>query len=179
MRAGGWAPRVAGVGGVPGVAIGLADSDVPDMGVVLPHVGRVRRGFTLAEALIASAVLAVIVIAVAASVSTSQKLAWESRKRMLATFAADGLLSELMTLDYYDIRSRDGQEEAIGSLETIDGVAYPEAYWALGRSLTVEDTTVVEGGSAIAIAGIEVRVAVFDEQRELSVLTAFVAEPVE
>ncbi|MCA9294790.1 MAG: prepilin-type N-terminal cleavage/methylation domain-containing protein [Phycisphaerales bacterium] len=152
------------------------------MGTVSIHPGGARglaRGFTLAEALIASAVLAVIVVAVAASVSTAQKVAWESRKRMLATFAADGMLSELMTLGYYDLRDRDGQTDAIGSMETMDGVVYPKAFWALGRSVSVTDTSVTEPGSGTVVDGVDVRVAVYDEHKDLSVLTVFVAEPAE
>ena len=138
-----------------------------------------RHGFTLAEALIASSVLAVIVIAVAASISTAQKVAWESRKRMLATFAADGLLSELMTLDYYTIRKHNGEHEDLGTMQTLDGVTYPKTFWALGREVTVTDTSLIEGGTGLEISGIEVRVAVFDEDRDLSVLTSFVPEPAE
>ncbi len=125
----------------------------------------------------ASSVLLVIVLAVAASVSSAQKVAWESRKRMLATFAADGMLAELMTLDYFDIRDHDGDEEDIGEMETIDGEDYPDTFWALGRDITVTDTTVTDVDTGIIVAGIDVRVAVFDQTKDLSILTAFVAEP--
>jgi len=134
-------------------------------------------GFTLIEALVASTVLGVVVLAVLSSVSTAHTMSFEGQKRVLAAMAADDLLLELSTLAYADLLTRDEMEQAIGSMATLDGEAYPDTFWAIGRSVAVVETTVTEETLGVSVRGALVTVTAHDEHGALVTLQAFVPEP--
>jgi len=135
------------------------------------------RAFTLLEALFASTVLSIVVLAVISALSASQMHSFEGQKMILAAIAADDLLSELMTLEYEDLRARDGQNEAIGELETVDGIEYPETFWPVGRQTIVQEETQVIESLSIEVTGLRVTVTVHDDARTLAQIETFVAEP--
>lgn len=136
-----------------------------------------RRGFTLIEALVASTLLGIIVLAVMSAVAASQKLAFEGQKQILAAMAADDLMAELTSLAYDDLRLRDGLVQPIGELQTIDGDAYPGLYWALGRSVEVQHTTLTHQETQASVRGVRIRVRAFDDRRDVVVVEMFVPEP--
>ena len=136
-----------------------------------------RGGFTLIEAMLAAAVLGVTMLAVATALSASQNLAFEGQKRVLAAMAADDLMSELVTLDYDTLRARDGESQPIGAIATVDGVAYPESYWFLGRDVTVTPTDILDEGSGMSVSGVLVRVDALDAGATLASVETFVPEP--
>lgn len=138
---------------------------------------RGRCGFTLIEALVASTVLGVVVLAVLSSVSAAHTMSFEGQKRVLAAMAADDLLLELSTLEYADLLLRDGTEQSVGAMSTLDGEAYPDTFWAIGRSVTVVETTVQEEALGVSIRGALVTVTAQDENAVLVTLQAFIPEP--
>lgn len=140
--------------------------------------GRRRRAFTLAESLMASAVLMIVVLALASALASAQKVAFEGRKHLMAAMAADDLMSELMTLSYDDLVAQDGREEAIGSIASLDGSPYPGTYWALGRRVSMKVLNKVDKGTGTSVPGVEVSVEAFDEFITIVQYTNFVAEPV-
>lgn len=140
---------------------------------------RAGGGYTLLEALFASTILSMVVLAVVSAMSASHMQSFEGQKSILSAIAADNLLSEVITLDYEDIRARDGQREEIGELVTVDGVAYPSPFWALGREMTVEEEIRLVEDLSVEITGLRVEVRVFDEARTLAQIETFVPEPVE
>lgn len=137
------------------------------------------RGFTLLEALIASAVLAITVLALGAAVSAAQMLSLESRKAVLGSMVCGDYMSELMTLSYDDIETRSGEITPVGELTTIDGVAYPETYWALGRGVNVQEELMTIDGLGVTVRGLAIEVTAFDEQRVVATAQAFLPEPIE
>jgi hypothetical protein len=137
------------------------------------------RGYTLLEALFASTILSMVVLAVVSALSASQMQSFEGQKSILAAIAADNLLSELITLPYEDIRARDGQREDIGELVTVDGVEYPRTFWPLGREVTAEEEIRLVEDLSVEIVGLRVEVRVFDDARTLATIETFVPEPVE
>ncbi len=136
-----------------------------------------RRAFSLIEALVASTLLGMIVLAVISAVTSAQSLSFEGQKQILAAMAADDYMTELMTLDYEDRALLNGSEQPVGEMETLDAAPYPDTVWALGRRVGVTEVTIVEPGLGIEVTGQRVVVEAFDEFRALATLETFVPEP--
>jgi len=139
--------------------------------------GTVRRAFTLLEALFASTILSLVVLAVISALSAAQMQSFEGQKTILAAIAANNHLAELVTLDYADLRAKDGQVEVPGELMSIDGVAYPSPFWALGRDVLVVETVQTIAELSTEITGLRVVVRVNDDARVLAEIQTFVPEP--
>lgn len=138
-----------------------------------------RRAFTLLEAVIASAVLAITVLAIGSSISAAQMSSFEGRKAVQGAMIASDYMAELMTLPYDQIESRSGETVQVGELTTLDGVAYPETYWSLGRSMTAQEELMALNDFGVTIRGLRVEVLVFDERRVVATAETFLPEPVE
>lgn len=136
-----------------------------------------RRGFTLMEALLASTVLATLVLAVAAGMGASQKVAFEGQKRMLASIAANDLMSELSTVSYQELFSYNGLSQPVGSMETLDGAGYPQTFWSLGREVSVEHTTMADDDLDVPVPGAMVTVRVLDATAVVAEVSLFVSDP--
>ena len=135
-----------------------------------------RRGLTLLEALIASTVLSIVVLAMASAMGAAQKVSFEGQKRMLAAMAVDDMMNELMTLSYAELLTKGGTFQPVGEMETLDGLAYPESYWTIGREVEVRSVLLNEPDLGVNIAGLEVTVRAFDEGADLAEVRMFVAE---
>lgn len=138
---------------------------------------RHRGGFTLLEALVASVILGASVLAVVSAMSTAQKLAMEGQKRVLGAMAANDLLIEVATLDYSVLRAHAPINSAAGQMESLDGTDYPASFWAVGRTMTVQETTVTDSKSGAVVRGVKVIVSAIDEDKTLCAIEAFFAEP--
>ncbi|TVQ29963.1 MAG: hypothetical protein EA376_14365 [Phycisphaeraceae bacterium] len=140
--------------------------------------GRHRRsGFTLLEALIASVVLATIVLAVGSSLSAARQHSMEAEKLILATICADDLLSELASLPYDELITVADIEESEGSMTTLDGAAYPSSFWQIGRSARVREDVVADAALDVAIRGRRITVTAYNEHRVLAQVETFIPEP--
>ncbi len=122
-------------------------------------------------------VLAVVVLAVSAALTASQGVAFEGQKRILAAIAADDLMSELLTLEYDDLRARDGNSQPIGAMTTLDNEQYPDTFWALGRSVVVQTVSLYDETLDVSVDGVMVTVSVIDEGAVLAQAEVFVPEP--
>lgn len=138
-----------------------------------------RTAFSLLEAMMSCAVLAMSVVALSAAISAGQKASFESQKAVLAAMTADDLLSEISALEYEGLSELHGRTEAVGEMESLGGAPYPVLYWSLGRRVEVEDTKIVDEGLGVIVAGREVTVTVFDASRDVASVALFVPEPAE
>ncbi len=139
-----------------------------------------RRGFTLIEAVMASGILFLIVVAVTSAVTSGQHHAYEARNRIAATLAAEDLMGRLAAVDYEDLRVWDGNVETAGTLTDAAGALLPPSMNQGGRSVSVEDTLLEVTELGIRLRGRLVAVQVFDaDGRTLSELSRFVPEPQE
>jgi hypothetical protein len=64
---------------------------------------RVRQGFTLMEALIASAILFAGVLAVISAITSGQQKAFEAEQQVMATLAAEELMGAIIVDNYLDL----------------------------------------------------------------------------
>lgn len=96
---------------------------------------------------------------------------------MLASIAANDLMSELSTLAYADLFGHDNEVQAVGEMATLDGAAYPQTFWALGREVDVEHTTMTDSDLGAPVVGAMVTVRVVDTSAVLAEISMFVAEP--
>ena len=135
------------------------------------------RGYTLLESLVATALLGVIVLAVISSVNASQQVSFEGQKQVLASMCASDLMAELMTLDYQTLKATDGLSQPIGALTSLDGQAYPPAYWPLGRSAQITEEIVNQQQLGVNVRGLRVVVSATDSHGELARFETFVPEP--
>ncbi len=125
----------------------------------------------------ASAVLGLIMLAVATAIGAAQKMAFESQKRLLASIAADDLMSEISTLAYDDLGALNGTTNEIGGMKTLDLEAYPETFWALGRRIDVLPETLMDEASGVSVEGSMITVSCFDEFTDLAIFALFVPDP--
>lgn len=136
-----------------------------------------RRAFTLIEGLLASATLAMLVLAVAAAVSSAQSSTMAGQKRIMATIVADDLVNELTSLKYKDLDPWDGVQQKVGALKTIDKGVYPKSYGWLGRRVSVTKESITEAGLAVTVVGKRIVVTAFDDRRDLASVEVFIPEP--
>ncbi len=137
-----------------------------------------RAGFSLLESLLAVTVLGIVVIAVISAISTSTKLAEEGRKAMLGSMAVDDFLLELITLPYDDLKLKNNTNQLVGEMTTLDGALYPDTYWAVGRTVSITESTISDG--PINIRGLTVVVTAVDDLNvTLAQAETFVPEPTE
>jgi prepilin-type N-terminal cleavage/methylation domain-containing protein len=155
----------------------IAQPDSWQAGVAVRR-GRTVRGFTLLESLIALTILTATVLAVGSAISASSQQSIEGQKQILAAMAADDLLAEMCSLPYAELVLHHGLDQGIGVMETLDGLnPYPDTYWLVGRTMSVVETDMTTGDLGVKVRGMLITVSAYDENRTLSQIQAFVAEP--
>ena len=75
-----------------------------------PHLRALLRprGFTLMEAMMASAILASAVVSVTWAITAGQQQAFEARRSISATLLAEKVMGELLAVDYDDLALQAG-----------------------------------------------------------------------
>lgn len=139
--------------------------------------GRPRRAFTLLEALIASGVLAMSVLALSSALGAGQKNSIEAQKMILGAIAASDLMSELSSVPYANLSTYNGRNEAVGAMTTLDSGAYPSTYWMIGRRTAVSAETITEGSLSVVIKGLRIVVTATDGTRDVAAARVFIPEP--
>jgi len=104
-------------------------------------------------------------------------LALEGQKRVLGAMACNDLLIEAATIPYASLRTHPGLSQGVGLMQTLDGAPYPDSFWAVGRTMTVAETTITDSKSGAVIKGVKVTVSAVDEESALCSIEAFFAEP--
>ena len=136
-----------------------------------------RSGFSLIEALIALAILALVFTSIASAIGAGTATAGETRTRVVATLSADELLAEVLSSDWGELIQWHGFKEDVGEGRAPDGRLEP-ARKSLARTVEVLDRSRTLEPVGIEVAGLLVVVEVRDEnERLLSRLERFVPVP--
>ena len=139
---------------------------------------RHRYGFTLLEAMMASAILLVAVFGVMAAITSGQQHAYEAQQRVCATFAAEALLERIVSESYDALPGWNGHVEPVGSMVDHDGQPLPETFIMLGRDVQVTTSLETIPDLGIQILGRTVAVRAFNPNgRVMADLRQFVPEP--
>jgi hypothetical protein len=104
---------------------------------------RVRRGFTLMESLIASAILFAGVLAVISAIMAGQRKAFEAERQVMATLAAEELMGEIIADEYLDLAATWGGLKPAGDFQAWVAVGEVEEDLPdLGVLVTGQEVTV-------------------------------------
>jgi prepilin-type N-terminal cleavage/methylation domain-containing protein len=122
---------------------------------------RPRRGLTLIESVIATAVLAVAITAVYGALAAGTVQAAQSAEDLAATVAVEDLLNRILADDPDRLDDWDGYSETLGNLVDADGTPLAGGVGRVGRRATVERLDrELEGGPRIR--GWNIRVEAID-----------------
>ncbi len=137
-------------------------------------------GFTLLEALCATAILAGVVLSVLAAVTAGQQNAFEAQERIAGSLAAEELLGRLVAMPYDDLVSWQGYREEPGSMTTGAGAAMDGAFASVGRKVSITTSLELMPDVNVRVRGRTVQVEAFDRNdRVLADLRVFIPEPQE
>ena len=146
-----------------------------------PHVNMNRmgrRGFTLLESMIASTILAGIVLVITSVISAGQQQALEAQLRITATIAAERLMHGMGTIEYEQLQSWNGYIQDVGQMADQEGALLPPMFSNLGRRVQVSQETESIDQLGLSIMGRNLRVEVFDRDgRVMADLARFIPEP--
>lgn len=136
-----------------------------------------RRGLTLLEALIASVILTGMVIATSSALSSSQQHGQFAEDQVQGALAAEARLAEILADDYANYLGYDGATELAGAMVTAQAVAYPDAFYRIGRRVTARSET-YSFGELGDVTGVEITVTAFDlEGTDVFTISRFEPEP--
>ncbi len=139
---------------------------------------RLRHGFTLLEAMMASAILLAAVVGVMGAITSGQQHAYEAQQRVLASLAAEALLERIVSEGYDALPGWNGHVEPVGSMVDHDGQPLPESFIMLGRDVEVTTSLETSPDLGIQIRGQTVGVRALNPNgRVMADLRQFIPEP--
>ena len=157
-----------------------------------------RRGFTLAEVLIASAILSFVTLGIVQAVTAGQSQTLDALKRSRAQALAEVLLEEILAKPYADpegattfgpdtgesgrtdfdnIDDYHGYLESAGAIANHAGTVYPNDYQSLERSVSVVAVTNSVTDLGGDHTGVQVTVSVNEPGGRVWSVERFVPEP--
>ncbi len=137
----------------------------------------VRRGLTLIESIVASAILAVAITAVFSAVASGRAHAEVAADELATTVAAEDLLARVLRSDPDRIDDWDGHEEIPGALVDAEGIMLAPAMQRVGRRVRIErrDREIFE---KIRIPGRTIVVEVIDDRgRTTGSISRWIPDP--
>lgn len=147
---------------------------------VIAHRTGMRRGLTLMEALMASGILLMVVVAVTSAITAGQQQSYEAQQRIAASLAVDDLTGRLAIADYSTLPTFHNYTEAVGGMLDMNGQPMPELFATIGRKVTVKTSLRELNDINVKVRGRDVRVQAFDKTgRVLADVSTFVPEPAE
>jgi len=160
---------------------------------------RRKRGISLIEVLIASAVLAFAVVAICQAVVAGQMQTYEALHQLRGMALAEALVEEIQALPYDDPEAApdagpdagetgrdlfdnsddfEGFAETAGNVVDADGTSYGDAFAPFSRGVTASYGTVTVNDLSGPVTGLTVAVTVTDDRGMTWTATRFIPEPV-
>lgn len=137
-----------------------------------------RKGIALLEVMIAVGLLTFAVAAITSAIVTGQQQSLEARTTIVASIAAESLLSQLSQEPWETIDSWHGYTEDAGSIADPTGIPIGGDWNAIGRRVSIAETDVFIEPLQVYIVGRTVTVTTFAKDgRELASLQRFIPEP--
>ena len=137
-----------------------------------------RRGIALLEVMIAVGILTFAVTAITSAIVAGQQQSLEAREKIVASVAAESLLSRITQVPWETIDSWDGYTEDVGTITDPTGVAVGGDWDRIGRIVTVIAGEVQITPIEVFIVGRIITVSSFTKDgRTLATIERFVPEP--
>ena len=137
-----------------------------------------HRGIALLEVMIAVGILTFAVTAITSAIVAGQQQSLEAREKIVASVAAESLLSRITQVPWETIDSWDGYTEDVGTITDPTGVAVGGDWDRIGRIVTVIAGEVQITPIEVFIVGRIITVSSFTKDgRTLATIERFVPEP--
>ena len=137
-----------------------------------------RRGVALLEVMIAVGILTFAVAAISSAIVAGQQQSLAARTTIVASVAAESLLSQLSQEPWETIDSWHGYTEEVGTITDPTGIPIGGDWDSIGRRVSVVETDMFIEPLQVFIVGRTVTVTSFAKDgRELSSLQRFISEP--
>ena len=137
-----------------------------------------RKGIALLEVMIAVGLLTLAISSITQAIVAAQQQNLEVRERIVATIAAESLLSQIGESKWEKLDTWHGFSEEVGTLTDPTGLALEGDWNKVGRQVTITPTEIFIDELQIYITGKTINViAVTKNGRELANLERFIAEP--
>jgi hypothetical protein len=141
-------------------------------------IKRSRQGIALLEVMIAVGLLTLAVSSITQAIVAAQQQNLEVRQRIVASIAAESLLSQIGEESWENLSTWDGYREEVGTLTDPTGIALEGDWKQVGREVTITPTEIFIDELQIFITGKTINVITFTNNgRELVNLERFIAEP--
>lgn len=136
------------------------------------------RAFTLLEALMASAILFAVVMAVTSAVTAGQQHAYDAHQRIAGALAAEALIGRITVGNYDSLLAWNGYTEPVGAMSDAAGDSLPGTFRMVGRSVRVTTTMQTIDSLGVNVRGRTIHVEAFNaKNRILAEITMFFPEP--
>ncbi len=137
-----------------------------------------RRGIALLEVMIAVGLLVFAVVAIGSAIIAGQQQSLHARTTIVASVAAESLLSQLSQEPWETINSWHGYKEEVGTIVDPTGISIGGDWDSIGRQVSIVETDMFIEPLQVFIVGRTVTVTTFDiGGRELTSLQRFIPEP--
>ncbi len=137
-----------------------------------------RRGLALLEVMIAVGILTFSVAAISSAIVAGQMQSVEARKTIVASVAAESLLSTLSREPWETIDSWHGYIEEVGTIVDPTGIRIGGDWDAIGRMVSIVETDMFVESLQVYIIGRTVTVTAFAEDgHTLALVHRFIPEP--
>jgi hypothetical protein len=137
-----------------------------------------KRGLALLEVMIAVGILAFSVAAISSAIVAGQQQSLEARFTIVASVAAESLLSKLTKEPWETIDSWNGYTEEVGSIVDQTGLPIGGDWNSIGRRVSIVESDMYIDPLQVFIIGRTVTVTSFAiDGRELATVNRFIPEP--
>lgn len=142
------------------------------------HPTIARRGLALLEVMIAVGLLTFAVIAITTAIVSGQQHSIEAREKIVASVAAESLMSQLSKEPWESMYAWHGYTEEVGSITDPSGAELVGDWDLIGRSVSVLDAEILVASLEVYVIGRTIVVSAFTKDgRILSKVERFIPEP--
>ncbi len=142
------------------------------------YYGKIRRGFTLAEAMMATVVLGIAAAGVLLPFTSGAKVQAEGVRRTLGAKLASDLIEQIVNTPFEDIVSNyDGYSETQGQVKDAGGAVFTSSNYAkFSRDVSCEYVYMPQETGAVAPKFIRVTVRVYHSGKEIANINLLVGK---
>lgn len=137
-----------------------------------------KRGLALLEVMIAVGLLMVAVASITTAIVAGQQQSLAAKTSIIASVAAESLLSQISQEPWDSIDSWHGYTEEVGTIVDPTGMSISGDWDSIGRNVSIAESDMFIEPLQIFIVGRKVTVITFDQDHQTLIsLERFIPEP--